>query len=286
MTPPPRTWRNLSRTDRLTFLYNVVIVALIAVFAQRIPAGYAQALPNLAMLALLLFFFPRVDADAAAVWRWARAFYPVFFVWFAYMQAAAMDQIVYHGFHDAWLGRLDRALFECEPAYEFAQAFPQAAVEELMHGAYFAYYALFPGLALYLYLTRSPRELDDYFSTLCGAFYFCCLLFIFYPSAGPVGLKPPPDAGAVFPTIMEFIYRWFELPGGAFPSSHVAVTVIVLVYALKHVPRWAPLYLPVGLCILPATVYCSYHYAVDVFGGIAVAAGALAVAWWSRRQTA
>jgi membrane-associated phospholipid phosphatase len=29
---------------------------------------------------------------------------------------------------------------------------------------------------------------------------------------------------------------------------------------------------------LPATVYCSYHYGVDVIGGVAVALGALAIA--------
>jgi membrane-associated phospholipid phosphatase len=263
-------WRNLNRADRLTFAYNLVVVGLILSFAHRIPAWYALVLPNLAMLALLWFFFSRVGVDARAVWRSLRALYPVFFIWVAYAQTGAMNHILCPGFHDDCLRDLDRTLFGCEPAVDFSRAFPQAMIAEIMHAVYFSYYLLFPGLALLLHLRRTPRVLDDYFSTLCVAFYFCCLV------------KPAPPPGAVFPSVMEFIYRWFELPGGAFPSSHVAVAVVVLVYALKYAPRWAVLYLPACLGILPATVYCSYHYAVDVIAGVAVALGALVVARWSK----
>ncbi len=281
-----RVWSALNRTDRLTFGYNLLIALLVVLFASRVPAGYALGLPNVAMLLLLWYFFPRVGPEASAGWRLARALYPVFFVWFAYMQASAMDHILYRGFHDPWLGELDRALFGREPSVVLAQAFPQAGVSELMHGVYFAYYLLFPGLALYLHLKRSARELDDYFSTLCGAFFFCCLVFIFFPSVGPLNLKPPAPPGSVFPAIMEFIYRWFELPGGAFPSSHVAVTAVVVAFAFRHLRRLAWLVLLLGLGIVLATVYCSYHYAVDVIGGLAVAAGALAVQRWSARGRA
>jgi membrane-associated phospholipid phosphatase len=275
-------WRNLNRTDRLTFAYNLVVAGLIVIFAHRIPAGYALMLPNLAMLAFLWFFISQVGPDARAVWRSLRAFYPVFFIWAAYTQTGAMNHILGHGFHDDGLRQFDRALFGCDPAVELARAFPQAAIAEIMHAVYFSYYLLFPGLALLLHLRRTPHVLDEYFATLCGAFYFCCLVFVLYPAAGPVNLTPAPPAGAVFSTAMEIIYRWFELPGGAFPSSHVAVAVIVLVFALKFAPRWAGLYLPACLGILPATVYCSYHYAVDVIAGVAVALGALAVARWRR----
>ena len=275
-------WRSLNRTDRLTFAYNLVVAGLIVIFAHRIPAGYALVLPNLAMLAFLWFFISRVGSDAPAGWRSIRAFYPVFFIWAAYTQTGAMNHILGPGFHDDWLRQLDRDLFGCDPAIDFARAFPQAVITEVMHAMYFSYYLLFPGLALLLYLRRTPRVLDDYFSTLCGAFYFCCLVFVLFPAVGPVDLKPAPPPGAMFPAVMEFIYRWFELPGGAFPSSHVAVAVVVLAYALKHAPRWAVLYLPACLGILPATVYCSYHYASDVMAGLAVGLGALAVARWTR----
>ena len=275
-------WRNLNRTDRLTFAYNLVVAGLIVIFAHRIRAGYALVLPNLAMLAFLWFFISRVGSDAHAGWRSIRAFYPVFFIWAAYTQTGAMNHILSPGFHDDWLRQLDRALFGCDPAVDFARVFPQAVIAEFMHAVYFSYYLLFPGLALLLYLRRMPRALDDYFSTLCGAFYFCCLVFVLFPVAGPVDLRPPPLPGAVFPRIMDYIYRWFELPGGAFPSSHVAVAVIVLVYALKYARGWAGLYLPACLGVLPATVYCSYHYAVDVIAGGVVALAALAIA--RRRQ--
>jgi hypothetical protein len=247
-------------------------------FARRIPAWYAVILPNLVMLAFLWFFVSRVQSDARAVWRLLRAFYPVFFIWAAYSQTGLMNHLVSPGFHDDWLRQLDRAVFGCDPAADFSRAFPQPVVAEIMHGVYFSYYLLFPGLGLLFYLRRAPQVLDDYFSALCRAFYFCCLVFVLFPAAGPVELKSVAPSGSVFPGVMELIYRWFELPGGAFPSSHVAVAVVTLVYSVKHAPRWMVLYLPGCLGVLPATVYCSYHYGVDVIGGVAVALGALAIA--------
>ena len=275
-------WRSLNRTDRLTFAYNLMVAGLILTFAPRIPAWFPLVLPNLAMLAFLWFFIPRVGPDARAGWRSLRALYPVLFIWAAYEQTGAMNHILSPGFHDDWLRQLDRTIWGCDPAADFARAFPQPVVAEIMHAAYFSYDLLCPGLALLFYLRRPPQVLDDYFSTLCGAFYFCCLVFVFFPATGPIDLKAAAPAGSIFPRMMELIYRWFELPGGAFPSSHVAVAIVVLAYALKYAPRWTALYLPVCLGVLPATVYCRYHYAVDVIAGVAVGLGALAVARWSR----
>jgi len=276
-------WRNLNRTDRLTLGYNALVAGLIVIFARRVPAWYALVLPNLAMLALLWFVLPRVGAGAGAGWRLLRALYPVLFIWAAYSQTGAINHILCPGFCDDRLRGLDRALFGCEPAIDFARAFPAAGMAEIMHAVYFAYYLLFPGLALLLYVRRMPAALDDYLSTLCGAFYFCCVVFVFFPAAGPIQAQPGPPAGGVFPVVMACIYRWFELPGGAFPSSHVAVAIVALAYAYKYAPRWLCLYVPLCLGILPATVYCRYHYAVDVIAGVGVAAGALAIARWMRR---
>lgn len=275
--PPAGRWARLNRTDRLAVACNALLAVLVIAFAARIPRWPLLLGLNLGMLALIPLVVPRLGAGRSAAGRALRAFYPVLFVWAAYAQTGAMNQIVRTGFIDEALRALDARLFGCDPATAFAAALPHPAVAEVMHGLYFSYYLLFPGLALGLHFAGKARELDDYLSTLCGAFYACCLAFIFLPAVGPVELKAP-AAGRFFPQVMDLIYRWFEQPGGAFPSSHVVIALIALAYARRHAPRWSPVFLVGCLGVLPATVYCQYHYAVDVLAGTAVAGVALFLA--------
>lgn len=80
-------------------------------------------------------------------------------------------------------------------------------------------------------------------------------------------------------------FRW-----NAFPSGHVAVSIVCMLVALRFRRRIGlAMILPViALCL--ATVYMGYHYVIDVIGGIACAAIAMAfvpgfAAWWNRRET-
>ena len=62
----------------------------------------------------------------------------------------------------------------------------------------------------------------------------------------------------------------------AFPSEHTLVSLLILGYGWRLLPRWRlPLSLLVG-AILFSTVYLSYHYVVDVVAG---ALGARPLAW-------
>jgi membrane-associated phospholipid phosphatase len=96
------------------------------------------------------------------------------------------------------------------------------------------------------------------------------------------GLAPElvPDRSPVFPAAIKqgwfyqaviFIYQHFEAEGAAFPSSHVAIALVTLYFTWRYLPRlrWIHLALVIGLCV--STVYCRYHYVVDVFAGMLVA---------------
>jgi membrane-associated phospholipid phosphatase len=71
---------------------------------------------------------------------------------------------------------------------------------------------------------------------------------------------------------MHWIYRVFESPGAAFPSSHVAVTLTTVFFSFRYLRpiRWLHLCMAVLLCL--STIYCRYHYAVDVLAGALAAA--------------
>jgi membrane-associated phospholipid phosphatase len=66
---------------------------------------------------------------------------------------------------------------------------------------------------------------------------------------------------------MGWVYHTFEAPGAAFPSSHVAVAIGTVCFSFRYLRsiRWSHLVIVVLLCL--ATIYCRYHYAVDVLAG-------------------
>ena len=92
-----------------------------------------------------------------------------------------------------------------------------------------------------------------------------------YPAAVQAG---------VFFRIMGWIYRVFEAPGAAFPSSHVAVALCTVVFLIP-LPPAHPLCPSGGRPpALPSTVYCRYHYVVDVLAGLFTAAVLIPLGNW------
>ena len=75
--------------------------------------------------------------------------------------------------------------------------------------------------------------------------------------------------------MVDFIYARGENPGAAFPSSHVAATFLVAWWGSTHFKRMRIFYWLTCLFLSIATVYCMFHYAVDVIGGLLL--GVLAV---------
>ncbi len=64
------------------------------------------------------------------------------------------------------------------------------------------------------------------------------------------------------------------MTGAAFPSSHVAGSVVCALAARRWLPGLGALLLPLALGVSVATVYLGYHHAVDPIAGIVWGAGA------------
>jgi membrane-associated phospholipid phosphatase len=56
-----------------------------------------------------------------------------------------------------------------------------------------------------------------------------------------------------------------------FPSGHTMIAAAVLIVAFRRARRLFWFLLPVGIGLIVSTVYCRYHYLVDVLAGLALA---------------
>lgn len=260
----------LRATDTSTLAYNAVVVAIILAFSSRIPSWNRVILLNLATIAVVLLL-SRVGDRSRAGLRFLRDFYPMFFFFAAYEQTGRMNRVLSPDLLDPLFQQLEYALFGFQPAVEFARRFPQPWFNEYMHITYFSYYLLFPSLGLILHARGPRRVFDEYMFTLSSSFYVFFLIFILLPVAGAATLAAPPlPAAGPFTVLMEVIYAHLEPPGGAFPSSHVGIALLVMIYARRYLSlRIFSLYALLGISLTLSTVYCRYHYAVDVLAGLA-----------------
>ncbi|MDR1584393.1 MAG: phosphatase PAP2 family protein [Prevotellaceae bacterium] len=186
----------------------------------------------------------------------------------------ALPQSVIMSNLDVFFERLDRMIFGCSPALELSKIFPQSLVSEVMYFGYFAYYLIFLVTFLYFFIVRSDLAEKVMFYCLCSFFIFY-IIFIFVPVAGPQFYYSYPDNqvpnGYVFSLLMQIIQNFGEKPTGAFPSSHVGLTIIVMILLYKYARKYFYIILPVAIILVVSTVYIKAHYLVDVIAAFIVA---------------
>ena len=215
-----------------------------------------------------------------------RHFYPVLLYAGLYRETGELNHMLEPGFFDAFFIRLEARIFGLQPSLAFMERLPYPAVSELFYAAYFSYYVMIGGVGLALFY-RNREQFFHYLSVISFVFYVCYLIYIFLPVMGPrvffreitdfrlpadvQPVLPPsfPDAvqAGLFYQVMARIYYTFESPGAAFPSSHVAIAIGTVWFSFLYLRRIRWMHLAVVILLCLATIYCRYHYAVDVVAG-------------------
>ena len=179
---------------------------------------------------------------------------------------------------DAAVVGWERLLFPSNPSATLAPRLHVLWVSELLHLAYASYYLLvyLPPIALYL---RGRR--DAFVSTtlaLIAVYGVCFITYALFPVDGPrylVGAAAAPD-GPIRSFVLTLLDRGSSR-GTAFPSSHVAASVVASLCALRHQRGVGIVVSLVTAALTLATVYGGFHYAVDALVGVILGGLAWAV---------
>ena len=188
---------------------------------------------------------------------------------------------------DDWLIRADLALFGGHWTV-WAERFVSPLLTELLSLCYFLHIVIPPLIVLAVGLV-GPRAL--FVETIEGFVLISLLgvsLYVVFPAVGPyqalAHLYTRDLAGGVLQEVNRVVIEATRVPRDAFPSLHVGISALLLVYAFRA-GRW------LGLLVLPpivgnwlATVYLRYHYTIDLVAGFLLAAAVYElVRRWTRR---
>jgi len=199
-----------------------------------------------------------------------RNFYPLLLLGFFYSETGFFNHLIFDNFDPA-LVKLEETFFGSQLSLEFSKTIPYKWFSELMHIGYFSYYLLTFGVPFLLYI-KTPVRFEKSMFIIIMSFCIYYIIFIVFPSIGPQFYFPieqriVPD-GLLFDKIMKIIIEIGEAETGAFPSSHVGMSVIFIILIAKYYKRLLPIIITLVLFLIASTVYIKAHYAIDIIAGL------------------
>ena len=107
--------------------------------------------------------------------------------------------------------------------------------------------------------------------------YLLYIFYVFFPVQGPKYYFPKERQriyerldGLVFTSYVKKVFGQMNLAGAAFPSSHVALSLLSLFLYFQSSTVLGIALVPLVLLVFRSTVYVFSHYVVDSIAGLAV----------------
>ncbi len=262
----------LRPVDTATLFYLLLSGCLAAIFLYPSPAGGVLALCHGAAAMAIPFVLRFVQRNGSRWMRFLRDWYPTLIFFVLYEETAMINKGSFVPSLDPWLSRMDDLIFGAQLSEALPELLSPVWFQEWMAASYFSYYLIIPGAGLYLWF-RNRERFTGYIFTLAACFYFCYLLFILLPAGGPQQYLADGRIhwdGVLFGPLLTGMLGTLEVDTGAFPSSHVAIALITVVFVWreKGYAGWIFSILFAGLFL--ATVYGGPHYALDLPAGLLV----------------
>ena len=264
--------------DRWAVIYLLVSACFPLLRPSIFPHPWLNALVHGAMAVAIWFLPPWLRSRRHVAARLLGEIYlPLIFpLFYTELQYLGLIFFSFESSLDPGLIHMEQVIFGFQPSLRWSEVWPWPWFHELMEFAYFSYYFL---AVIFLVLVFRARDLSrearwdavrEFVRDLSAVMLICYTLYTIFPAWGPKYFRAGfVDVGGwVFTRIMLHIHQNGAILGAAFPSSHVAASFIPWLHTWRSFPRhrWWMTILFILLCM--STVYCRYHYVVDVAAGM------------------
>ena len=264
----------------LEFLNAAAVCLLSATAAAAAAAGalppwrivllrYGLMLIALAAIAAV----SRLETKSAAAALFVN-FYPMALIPMIYESLGGLIPAVRGGEYDAMLAAADRAIFGTDPTV-WLERFVWPPLTDALYISYATYY-FFPIVVGAVLWRRSPARAKEFIFCLSLTFFISYAGYFVVPAKGPriflaarqsVTLEVTPISKAISQKLNELEHTKDD----AYPSGHTMITVFCLITAFRHARKLFWGWLPIASMLVASTIYCRFHYVVDVLAGLSLA---------------
>ncbi|MGA8222031.1 MAG: phosphatase PAP2 family protein [Candidatus Acidiferrales bacterium] len=259
----------------VTFLYLAWLQAVLLFFHRNV----THAAPLFAIHSAVAIGIICIALVAArtknAIARFARDWYPLPLYIGFFEELERLVHAIFPGWFDRWLIEFDYGFGGIHPSIWLAR-FASPAMNEFMQFSYMTYFLYLVLLPAILYANKDRLAYWTVMVSTAVAHYSVYVIAVLLPIQSPYhalpSLETNPLPGGWCTATIDFIERFARVRGAAFPSAHVAGSMVALLAAYRY-RRWLFwVTLPFFLSMCVATVYGRYHYVADVLAGIVVGA--------------
>lgn len=264
---------NFTLFEWVTLGYLAWIEAILILFHKNVsqPLRYAVIHLAIGLFMMVLVWGAAVSRNSAL--RFARHWYPLPLYIFFFEELQGLVHIIFPGWFDRWLIQFDFNLTAVHPAVWLAQ-FANPFLNDAMQFAYMTYFIFLITLPAILYFEKDFTAFWTVMTATAIAHYSVYAIAILFPIESPyfslASLHSAPLAGGPFTKTIEFIEYYGRVHGAAFPSAHVAGSMVAILAARRYKPWLYWICLPFFVAMCVATVYGRYHYVADVIAGLIV----------------
>ena len=173
---------------------------------------------------------------------------------------------------DPLLIKLDYLIFNGYPTV-MMEGIMAPLLTDVLQTAYSTYYFLPVALGIALKIKGDEKAFDQSLFIIMLCFYLSYIGYMLMPAIGPrFTINHLQEKGLEGLFIAEPLQKLLNGLEGtkrdAFPSGHTAITLTVVYLAWRYEKKLFAVFLPVAIALIVSTVYCRYHYVVDVIGGV------------------
>lgn len=301
----------LTRRIRVEDVLSVLVAAVLLTYIISVGAwssfhagGDTWTVSFIALPMSIIIFLASLRyalaAEGSAIGRWvdevtriARDWLPfMLFLLFYGTFYSTLWATVHPRTFDSTLLAADRALFGETPSVAM-QKWISSGLTSFMSLCYFLH-LVFPPVMAFLWYRRDVRIFRQFLLAIlfCGA--IGTLGYLLIPAVGPGVAYPQLYSksltGSLYQPIIDFMDR-ARAPRDAFPSLHIAISAVVLIFAARYNRVVLLILAPLILGNWISTIYLRYHYFVDDIGGFVLAVASVLIAgaalsWEARYQAA
>lgn len=297
--------KGLWSMEILTLIYMLFTSALIGIYWNGITDPVSMIITRLFMLAAMAVVYGIYLFRPCRATKILRIFPALLgLIWWYPETYDFCSQLPYL---DHVFAGIDQTLFGCQPALVFNTIVTSTFWSEAFNMGYYAYYYMM-GATIIFYMLCRYNQADKAGFVFLGSFFIYYIIYEFLPVAGPqyyfkaIGVEAA-DTG-VFPAIGDYFKTHTEMlmpeikgifsqlvlgaqevgerPTAAFPSSHVGMSTVTMLLALKTGNKWLFwVMFPVYLLLCCATVYIQAHYLIDSICGFILAVILFYAMWFA-----
>jgi len=262
--------KELTPIWKVVLVYQIVTILLIAFYDLNYFKSFNFLLPRIIIVLYLLvaatlkagaFVKNRPFLDTLVVYVLLASFYG---------ETAHLNTFLFSKI-DPLLSLIDQWIFGVQPSILFSEKFSNIFFSEWMFLGYFSYY-LMPLVAFFAIWKYRKDKFEEFSFLVLTTYFVYYLIFIFLPAEGPQFFFPEPlnqvPSQGIFSYLVKLIQHYGEVPTAAFPSSHIGVTVVLLILLFQLKKGLFKLYLPFAVTLMFSTVYIKAHYFIDILAGL------------------